>query len=387
MAPRIFKHTAAALLLATALSSCSSQENQQQGQVPVVSVVEVQPQTVSVEKVLTGRLEASRIAEVRARVAGVLVKRLFEEGSMVKEGQALFTIDDSPYRAAALSAKANFTKAQADMARLKPLMEAGAISRQEWDAAVQAYQVTKAARDTANINLGYAHVTAPISGRIGRAEVTEGALVGQGTATLLATIQQDNPLYINFTQSADEMMKMRRAIAEGSMTSVDGEVPVTISFNDGTIYEEQGYLLFTDPTVDEATGQVSLRASIPNPDGVLFPGLFVNVHIATTEIPNAVLVPQQAVTMGAQNTVMVANADGSFEPRVVQVAGDYHGNRVLTGGLKAGDKVIVDGISVVQLTGAQKVQTRPWDKAESQTGGNNVQAASDKTASDATEEK
>ncbi|MBO7381030.1 MAG: efflux RND transporter periplasmic adaptor subunit [Neisseriaceae bacterium] len=356
----VFMRTTLTLLASAVLLACSPKAEQQQGALPVVSVISATPQTVTVENSLSGRLESSRTAEVRARVPGVLLKRLFEEGSMVKAGQPLFTIDDSPYRATAASAKATFTKASADLSRLRPLMEAGAISKQEWDAAVQAYEVAKANRDTANINLGYAHVKAPISGRISRAEVTEGALVGQNGATLLATIHQDNPLYVNFTQSADEMMKMRRAIADGSMKSVQGAIPVTVFLNDGTEYEHKGKLLFTDPTVNPTTGQVSLRAIIPNDEGVLFPGLFVSVHIATAEIPNAVLLPQQAVTRGQTDLVMIANPDGTYAPRPVVVSGQQGNNWIITGGLNQGDQVIIDGMAVVQRTGAKKVQTKPW---------------------------
>lgn len=356
----IFKHTVIALSMVLALTACKPKQQQQQGGLPVVSVIAVQPETVKLDTVLTGRLEASRTAEVRARVQGVVLKRLFEEGSMVKKGQALFTIDDAPYRAAKASAQAVFDKARADMNRMQPLMEAGAISRQEWDAIVQGYQVAKSNLETANINFNYAHVTAPISGRIGRANVSEGELVSPNAATLMATIHQDDPLYVNFTQSADEVMKMRRDIAAGNIQSIDGEIPVSVFFNDGSEYDLKGTLLFTDPTVNATTGQVSLRASIPNPNKILFPGLFVSVRIANTEIPNAILLPQQAVTRGQTDTVMIAKADGTYEPRPVVLAGQQNQNWIITGGLNAGDQVIVDGMAVVQMTGSPKVQTKPW---------------------------
>ena len=326
----------------------------------MVSVIAVQPETVKLNTALTGRLEASRTAEVRARVQGVVLERLFEEGSQVKQGQPLFLIDDAPYRAAKASAQAVFDKARADMNRMKPLMEAGAISRQEWDAIVQGYQVAKSNLETANINFSYAHVTAPISGRIGRAEVSEGALVSPNAATLMATIHQDNPLYINFTQSADEVMKMRRDIASGKITAIDGEIPVRVFFNDGTEYEHTGKLLFTDPTVNATTGQVSLRAVIPNPDNILFAGLFVSVEIANTEIPNAIVLPQQAVTRGQTDVVMIVNKDGSYAPRPVVVSGQQGNNWIITGGLNQGDKVIIDGMAIVQMMGAKQVQTKPW---------------------------
>ena len=357
---RFLKYTAIALATVAALSACKPKQQQPQGQAPVVSVIAVQPETVKLNTALTGRLEASRVAEVRARVQGVVLKRLFEEGSQVKQGQPLFLIDDAPYRAAKASAQAVFDKARADMNRMKPLMEAGAISRQEWDAIVQGYQVAKSNLETANIDFSYAHVTAPISGRIGRAEVSEGALVSPNAATLMATIHQDNPLYINFTQSADEVMKMRRDIASGKITAIDGEIPVRVFFNDGTEYEHTGKLLFTDPTVNATTGQVSLRAVIPNPDNILFAGLFVSVEIANTEIPNAIVLPQQAVTRGQTDVVMIVNKDGSYAPRPVVVSGQQGNNWIITGGLNQGDKVIIDGMAIVQMMGAKQVQTKPW---------------------------
>ncbi|MBR7002306.1 MAG: efflux RND transporter periplasmic adaptor subunit [Neisseriaceae bacterium] len=357
---RFLKYTAIALATVAALSACKPKQQQPQGQAPVVSVIAVQPETVKLNTALTGRLEASRTAEVRARVQGVVLERLFEEGSQVKQGQPLFLIDDAPYRAAKASAQAVFDKARADMNRMKPLMEAGAISRQEWDAIVQGYQVAKSNLETANINFSYAHVTAPISGRIGRAEVSEGALVSPNAATLMATIHQDNPLYINFTQSADEVMKMRRDIASGKITAIDGEIPVRVFFNDGTEYEHTGKLLFTDPTVNATTGQVSLRAVIPNPDNILFAGLFVSVEIANTEIPNAIVLPQQAVTRGQTDVVMIVNKDGSYAPRPVVVSGQQGNNWIITGGLNQGDKVIIDGMAIVQMMGAKQVQTKPW---------------------------
>lgn len=355
-----FRNTVLTLAMVAAMTACKPKQQQQQGGLPVVSVIAVQPETVKLDTVLTGRLEASRTAEVRARVQGVVLKRLFEEGSMVKKGQALFTIDDAPYRAAKASAQAVFDKARADMNRMQPLMEAGAISRQEWDAIVQGYQVAKSNLETANINFNYAHVTAPISGRIGRANVSEGELVSPNAATLMATIHQDDPLYVNFTQSADEVMKMRRDIAAGNIQSIDGEIPVSVFFNDGSEYDLKGTLLFTDPTVNATTGQVSLRASIPNPNKILFPGLFVSVHIANTEIPNAILLPQQAVTRGQTDTVMIVKADGTYEPRPVVLAGQQNQNWIITNGLNAGDQVIIDGMAVVQMTGSPKVQTKPW---------------------------
>ena len=359
---------------------------------PVVGVMTVQLGSVPLVTELPGRLEASRIAQVRARTAGVVLKRMFQEGSMVKQGQSLFQIDNSVLMATLQSAKAALAKAQAALAqandtvsRYKPLVEANAISKQEFvtaqtaqRAATADVEVARAALRNAEINVGYSYAIAPISGRIGKAQVTEGALVGQGEATLLATIQQMNPMVVNFTQSASDMMKLRNTIqGEGAQASTNHTVKVVLE--DGSIYPIDGRLLFADATVDAATGQVSFKAEIPNPQGQLLPGLFVRVQLEQAKLDNAVLVPQQAVTRGGAqgDTVMIANADGSFAPRVVQIARAHGDNWVVVGGLKEGDQVIVEGMSMVQMTQAKQVQTRPWTpKGNAATAVVNAQAAS-----------
>ena len=209
--------------------------------------------------------------------------------------------------------------------------------------------------------MGYAYVTAPISGHIGKALVTEGALVGQGDVTKLAVIQQTSSLYVNLTQATGEIMKLRQAMASGNITLVDGQPEVTIMMEDGTEYEHKGRLLFTDVTVDETTGQMSLRAEVPNPDNLLLPGMYVRVKVPQAQIGNATLVPQQAVTRSNQgDIVLIANPDGSYAPRPVKIARSQGNYWVVTEGLKQGDKVIVDGMAVVGMTQAKKVQTKPW---------------------------
>jgi len=324
---------------------------------------------------LPGRLEASRVAQVRARAAGILQKRLFREGSDVKEGQPLFTIDSAPYAAAAASARAGQARAEANLAqatalaeRYKPLVEANAISKQEYANAVAAQKqaeadvaVGKANVQTASINLGYAAVTAPISGRIGRALVTEGALVGQGEATQLAVIQQINPMYVNFTQSAPEIMKLRAAMESGQFKRATGAeaASVRIVLEDGTEYARPGRLLFSDLTVDSTTGQVTLRAEVPNPGGQLLPGLYVRVRLEQAQASNAITLPQQAVTRTAQgDTVMVVGDDGKVSPRPIKI-GSAKGNQwVVLDGLKNGEKVMVDGFQKLQ-PGAT-VKPVPW---------------------------
>lgn len=330
---------------------------------PQVGVVTVAPHSVGLTAELPGRLEASRVAQVRARAAGILNKRLFREGSEVKAGQALFEIDAAPYRAALQSAQANLARSQAGLAqakaqaeRFKPLVEANAISRQEYVNAVAAQKTAeadvaaaRAAVQTAQINLGYARVTAPISGRIGRALVTEGALVGQGEATQLAVIQQIDPMYVNFTQSTTEVLELRRALEAGRLKRSGDGASVQVLLDDGSAYAHPAKLLFTDLTVDPSSGQVTLRASVPNPDDMLLPGMYVRVRIEQAQLENAITLPQQAVTRTPQgDTVMVVGADNKPASRPVKVGRAQQGQWVILDGLKAGEQVIVDGFQKMQ---------------------------------------
>ena len=391
-----------ALVLASslALAACGQKNGhngaEQQAPAPMVGVVVAEPTTVTVNTSLTGRLQPIREAQVRARAAGIVQKRLFEEGGYVRAGQPLFQIDNAPYaaaletaRAALATAQATQAKADADVARYRPLVEANAISKQEFDAAIAQQRLARAqvqsanaAVKTAQINVGYAYVTAPISGHIGKALVTEGALVGQGDVTQLALIQQTDTLYVDLSQSASQALKIRQAVAEGKMKTINGKAEVTILLDDGSEYPQKGRLLFTDMTVNQTTGQVSLRAEVPNEGNMLLPGMFVTVAIPQAQIDNAMLLPQQAVTRGSQgDAVMVANEDGTFGPRPITIAQQQGSNWVVTGGLKAGDKVIVDGLGVVQMTGAKKVQTQPWQNPANKPAA--VQAASAPAAASA----
>lgn len=370
------------LIAALGLAACSDKKADQQkaqaaaqAQPPEVGVVTVELQNVPLVSDLPGRLEASRIAQVRARAAGIVQKRLFQEGSDVKAGQALFQIDDTPYRANLQSAQATLAQAEANLAqaaatarRYKPLVEANAISKQDYDTAIaneKAAQAQvaagKAAVTNANVNLGYASVTAPISGRIGRALVTEGALVGQGDATQLATIQQINPLYVNLTQSASDIMRLREALTSGKLAKVgDNGIKVHVYLDDGKEYPQPGKLLFTDLSVDPTTGQVSVRAELPNPTGLLLPGTYVRVRLEQAQVDNAALIPQQAVTRNEKgNFVMVVADDGSVAPRPVQIGQSKGTNWIVTSGLKPGEKVMVDGLIKVGM-GAKKVKPVPW---------------------------
>ncbi|OJV73273.1 efflux RND transporter periplasmic adaptor subunit, partial [Hydrogenophaga sp. 70-12] len=343
---------------------------------PEVGVITVALGDVGLVNELPGRLEASRVSEVRARAAGILQQRLFREGSEVKAGQRLFQIDPAPYQATLQSARATLARAEANLTQAKalaeryaPLVKENAISQQEYANAQAAQKQAeadvaagRAAVQTANINLGYANVTAPISGRIGRALVTEGALVGQGEPTPLAVIQQINPMYVNFTQSASEVYRLRRALQSGSLKGAGDQVArVKIVLEDGSVYGRDGRLLFSDLTVDSATGQVTLRAEVPNPDGVLLPGLYVRVRIEQATAGNALLLPQQAVTRTAQgDSVMVVDGEGKVAPRNITVRGQQEGQWVVTEGLKAGDQVMVDGFQKLRPGGT--VKPVPWKK-------------------------
>ena len=224
--------------------------------------------------------------------------------------------------------------------------------------------VSKAALQTARINLNYANVTAPISGRIGRALVTEGALVGQGEATPLAVIQQINPMYVNFTQSAADVMKLRAALADGQFKQASGDdaASVRVVLEDGTTYAQPGRLLFSDLTVDSTTGQISLRAEVPNPSGTLLPGLYVRVQLEQAQASNAITLPQQAVTRGAQgDTVLVVGADGQVAKRTVQLGSSKGAQWVVLDGLKAGEQVMVDGFQKLQMMPpGSPVKAVPW---------------------------
>jgi membrane fusion protein (multidrug efflux system) len=338
---------------------------------PEVSVVTVTPQRLSISNELPGRLEATRVAQVRARAAGIVLKREFREGSEVKAGDVLFRIDPATYQANFESAQAVLARAEANLSqasmklqRYKPLVEINAISKQEYDDANAAQKQAaadvasaKAARTTAGLNLGYARVTAPISGRIGRALVTEGALVGQGEATQLATIQQLDPIYVNLTQSSNELLQLQRAMASGQLQNVgQGKAAVTLLMEDGSVYPLPGKLLFSDLAVDESTGAVSLRAEFPNPQRTLLPGMYVRARLEQAIREQAISVPQQAVARSADGaSVMVVGADGKVAVRPVKTGGAQGNAWVINEGLQAGDQVIVEGLQKVKPGAAVKV--------------------------------
>lgn len=346
---------------------------------PPVGVVTVAPQTVALQTELPGRVEPLRTAQVRARVNGVVLRRQFTEGSEVRAGQPLFQIDPAPYQATLQAADAQVARAEAAQAqaqatlnRYRPLAAAQAISAQllqDAQAAVQAASAevaaAKAAQRSARINLGYAQVTAPIAGRIGRALVTEGALVSAAEATPLALVQQTSRVYVNFTQSSAELLALRRALAAGQLKRAVGvlrgeAVAVQVLLDDGSPLPQPGKLLFSDLTVDATSGQVTLRAEVPNPDGLLLPGQYVRVRLAQAELPAGFLLPQQAVTRTQQgDTVLVVGEGNTPAPRPVKVRSSQDGHWVITEGLQAGDRVIVDGFQKMFVPGAP-VTPVPW---------------------------
>ncbi|WP_151639384.1 efflux RND transporter periplasmic adaptor subunit [Noviherbaspirillum aerium] len=388
---------AVALAAALTLSGCGDQVASAYAQAPSgmpppeVSVVTAAPERLTLTNELPGRLEATRTAEVRARAAGIVTKRVFSEGSEVKAGEILFRIDPAPFEAALNSAQASLARAEANLAqttttvqRYKPLVETNAISKQEYDTALAAQkqaaadvQSAKAAVATARLNLGYATVNAPISGRIGRALVTEGALVGQGTATPLATIQQLDPIYINITQSASEALRLRRAMSAGRLQKAGkDEARVTVVTEDGEIYPHPGKLLFSDQTVDPSTGAITLRALVPNPDRFLLPGMYVRARVEQAVREDAITLPQQAVQRLPNGSfVMVVGDDNKVAARPVKAQSAIGDKWVVSEGLKGGERVIVEGFQ--KAPPGAVVKTVPWKRAANgaQQGAQPVQSA------------
>lgn len=346
-------------LIAAGLTGCEKKAAPPMQMPPAaVSFVPVASEKVELTRDLPGRVDAVRVAEVRARVAGILLKRTFEEGANVKAGQELFRIDPAPLEAAKASAEASLAKASANLKqaqttanRYSELVNVKAISRQDYDVAQAAVQTAQAevqtadaAIKTAGLNLGYATVTAPIDGRIGKALVTEGALVGQTDATKMAVIQQLDPIYVDFTQSSTDLLAFRRGLKEGKLDK-DGASVVKLLLEDGTEYPQAGKLLFSEVSVDETTGMVSLRAQFPNPEHILLPGMFARVRVTTALKDNSITVPQQAVTrgQGGAGSVLVIDDSNHVQLRMIRTDAAVGDKWVVTEGLKAGERVIMEG--------------------------------------------
>lgn len=358
-----------ALLASGLLAGCGDkgEAGQGAGEMPpaAVDVVTLHAAPLQLMSELTGRTAPLRVAEVRPQVNGIILKRLFTEGSDVKAGQLLYQIDPAVYQAAVASAKANLAKAQANeqSARLKAkryaeLVKVKAISSQEYDDADAAWKqqlaeigAAKAALQSANINLAYTRITAPISGRIGKSAVTEGALVTAQQADSLTSISQLDPMYVDVRQSTADLLRLKRQVAAGKLTQgkQDG-AKVSFQLEDGSQYGEQGTLQFSDVTVDETTGMVTLRVLVPNPHDLLLPGMFMRATLQEGERPEGLLVPQTAVTRTPKGgaTVMVVTADNKVELREVQLSRVVGDSWVVESGLDAGEKVIVAGLQKVK---------------------------------------
>lgn len=338
------------------LAACGSKEGGAQqgpaaGAAPPpmeVDVVTISKGAVTLTQDLPGRLEAYRSAQVRARVEGIIAKRLFAEGTDVKAGTTLFQIDARNYQAAYDAAKADVAVARQTVERYRPLVEAKAVSQQDFDLAGAKLKQSEAALARAQLDLENTHVPAPISGRIGRAQVTEGALVGRGEATLLATIEQIDPIYANFTQSGADLTRLQEAFKSGKLKRADG-AQVELVLENGSIYPHPGKLLFSNLAVDPGTGSVTLRAEFPNPEHELLPGMFARIRLPEGSADDSIKVPQRAIQMTPQGQfVMVVDAENKVAMRPVKVGDMAGGDFIIEEGLQAGDRVIVNGLQKVR---------------------------------------
>lgn len=360
-----FRLSSLVLMSAGLLSGCNDNgDGAKKAAAPEVSVYQVKAAPLAVTTELPGRTEAFRIAEVRPQVSGIILRRNFVEGADITAGQSLYQIDPATYQADYASAQGELAKAQAaakiahlTVKRYQPLVGTQYISQQEYDTAIAdaqqadaAVQAAKAAVETARINLAYTQVRSPINGRIGKSAVTEGALVTNGQSTALATVQQLDPVYVDVTQSSNDFMRLKQAVEQGNLQKNSGKTDVELLTENGQRYPLKGTLEFSDVTVDESTGSITIRAVFPNPDHTLLPGMFVRARIDEGVQRAAILVPQQGVTRNPRGdaTVLLVNAKNQVEPRNV-VASQAIGDKwLITDGLKEGEKVIVSGLQRVR---------------------------------------
>jgi len=374
---------AAAVMLSGSflLTGCDDNKSQQsaQQQPPEVGVVTLKNEQLKITTELPGRTSAFRVAEVRPQVSGIILKRNFVEGSDIKAGQSLYQIDPATYQAAYDSAKGDLAQAQANarvaqltIKRYKPLLGTKYISQQDYDNAAAtaaqtaaAVQAAQANVETARINLAYTKVTSPISGRIGKSSVTEGALVSNGQTNALATVQQLDPMYVDVTQSSDDFLRLRAELEAGQLKQTDGKANVTLLMQDGSPYKQSGTLEFSDVTVDETTGSITLRAIFPNPDNRLLPGMFVRARLDEGVNPTALLVPQTGVTRTPTGdaSAMVVGADNKVEVRKITANQAFGDKWLVTDGLKEGDRVITVGIQRAKA-GAQVTPKEVSDDAK-----------------------
>ncbi|HTO58448.1 MAG TPA: efflux RND transporter periplasmic adaptor subunit [Pseudomonadales bacterium] len=378
--------------VATLLAACGSgkQGGGQQGHVPDVGVVTIEPQRAVLTAELPGRTSPLAVSDVRPQVSGILKARLFTEGSVVQAGQPLYQIDETLYAAALDSAKAQLASAKAALvtARLKAerytaLRKDKMISQQDNDDAQAALQQAEAAIqqqeanvETARVNLGYTKITAPITGKISRSFLTQGALVTANQAQTLATIQTLDPIYVDMNQSSSELLRLRQALAasQGAGQSVDSAA-VTLALEDDTRYPLEGVLKFREVAVDPTTGSLTLRAQFPNPDGVLLPGMFVRATIVEGVEPAALLVPQRGVSRDEKGnaTALIVDSDGVVQRRMLAVTQTVGSNWLVKNGIEPGDRVIVEGLqyaragekaNAVAFTGRDAPKTAPATAAK-----------------------
>ena len=326
-----------------------------------VDVITVTPGSATLTQELPGRLQAFRTAQVRAQVDGILEKRLFAEGTDVKEGATLFRIDPRNYQASFDAARADLAVARLTLDRYRPLLEIKAVSQQEVDLAEARVKQAEVALTRARIDQENTAVPAPISGRIGRALVTEGALVNKGAATHLATIEQVDPIYANFTQPGADLLRLRQAVKAGKLKMAE-QARVEMILEDGSIYPQPGKLMFSDLAVDPATGSVSLRAVFPNPGHELLPGAYIRIRFPEARLDQAIRVPQRAVQPSPQGQfVMIVDSEGKAAPRPVKTGGMSGGDFVIAEGLKGGEQVIVNGLQKARP--GTPVKPVPWNPA------------------------
>lgn len=340
-----------AVALATLLSGCKKEEAAPAAQAPLVGVVTIQPQAFTLTSELPGRTTAFRVAEVRPQVNGIILKRLFKEGSDVKEGQQLYQIDPAVYEATLANAQANLQATRSLADRYKQLIDEQAVSRQEYDDANARRLQAEASLKSAQIDLRYTKVLAPISGRVGRSSVTEGALVSNGQANAMATIQQLDPIYVDVTQSTAELLKLRRDLESGNLQKAgDNAAKVQLVLEDGSLFKQDGRLEFSEVAVDETTGSVTLRAIFPNPDHTLLPGMFVHARLQAGVNANAILAPQQGVTRDLKGspTALVVNQENKVELRQLKASRTLGSEWLIEDGLKPGDRLITEGLQFVR---------------------------------------
>ncbi|WNH53484.1 multidrug efflux RND transporter periplasmic adaptor subunit SmeD [Stenotrophomonas oahuensis] len=359
-----YRYVALSLAVALSLSACGGGEQEgQQGGPGQVTVATLKSEQVGLTRELPGRTNAFLVAEVRPQVSGIVAKRLFTEGGLVTAGQPLYQIDDASYRAQANSARAQLVRAEAtanaarlSAKRITELAKVDAVSQQDLENAVAAQKqadadvgAAKASLDAANVTLGYARITAPIAGRIGKSSVTQGALVSAGQADALATVQQLDPIYVDLTQSAAELLELRRELAAGRLKD-NQTLPVTILLEDGSEFSHKGTLEFSEVSVDPSTGSYALRVKVDNPDQVLMPGMYVRAVVGSGVRENALLVPMQGIARDAKGdtTAMVVGKDNKVEVRPVKVSRALADKWLVEDGLQPGDKVIVEGLQKIQ---------------------------------------